>query len=124
PWERAHPGIHFFFILHEIAKGGVAEDLVDCHLHCAPERPDGAIDGAGANRNLSRVVIAEAALEEAPAKGGDDVADYDLAGRTRQCIAAFLAARRFDEASFAERAENLRTISKRKSFHMTDFRDS
>jgi hypothetical protein len=34
--DGADPGVHLFFVLEEVAKGGLTEDAIDGYLHGAP----------------------------------------------------------------------------------------
>jgi hypothetical protein len=65
-WDGAHPGVHLFFVLQQIAQGRLAQHLVDGHLHGAPQRAHGAIHRARADGRLAGVAVAEIAFEERP----------------------------------------------------------
>src|SRR5579871_927844 len=80
--DGADPGVHFFFVLQEVAEGGFAEDVVNRDLDGAPERADGTIDRTGTDGSLAGVGVTEIAFEEAAAEGIDDVADDDGFGGT------------------------------------------
>ena len=60
------------------------------------------------------VAVAEIALEEAAAEGVDHVADGDRLGGAGEGVAAFLAARGFDESALAQHAQELGGVGRRR----------
>jgi len=75
PWagDGAHPGVHLFFVLQEVAQGGLAQHLVDGDL---PRRARGSARaiqervqmGAWPEWSAQNLLF-----EEAAAQGADDV---------------------------------------------------